>query len=212
MQLCLRVTHPRLSLPAKSCVTLYLVVPQGVADNSAVDCLLRVRWTKHFQRRACPLLWLFLTHLIMKLTSSKGDEYLHLPAIVDAAESSPAAATEAAKRIRKFISKENHQRAYAQYNAIMLTRILTDNPAERFTRNFDTKFVTTTKDLLRDGRDMSVQQILRETLDYFESEKLAGNQSLSPLVEMWKKEKSKTGGRPYNNASVSLHVHKKLLG
>jgi enoyl-CoA hydratase/carnithine racemase len=155
---------------------------------------------------------LFLPYLIRKLTSFKGDEYLHLPAIVDAAESSPAAATEAAKRIRKFISKENHQRAYAQYNAIMLTRILTDNPAERFTRNFDTKFVATTKELLREGRDMSVQQILRETLDYFETEKLAGNQSLSPLVEMWKKEKSKAGGKIYNNAPVSLNAHVGLPG
>lgn len=86
----------------------------------------------------------------------------------------------------------------------MLTRILTDNPAERFTRNFDAKFVTTTKELLREGRDMSVQQILRETLDYFEAEKVAGNQSLLPLVEMWKKEKSKTGGGKYDNPPVSL--------
>jgi len=46
---------------------------------------------------------------------------------------------------------------------------------------------------------MSVQQILRETLDYFEAEKVAGNQSLLPLVEMWKKEKSKAGGRKYDN-------------
>ena len=140
------------------------------------------------------------------LTSFKGDEYLHLPAIVDAAESSPAAATEAANRVRKFLAKDNNQRAYAQYNAIMLTRILTDNPAERFTRNFDTKFVATVKELLRGGRDMSVQQILRETLDYFEAEKIAGNQSLLPLVEMWKKEKSKTGDRQHKNPTVSLHA------
>lgn len=87
---------------------------------------------------------------------------------------------------------------------------MTDNPAERFTRNFDGKFVATTKELLREGRDMSVQQILRETLDYFEAEKLAGNPSLLPLVEMWKKEKSKTGGKPYNNAPVNLNAHRGL--
>lgn len=86
----------------------------------------------------------------------------------------------------------------------MLTRILTDNPAERFTRNFDAKFVTTTKELLREGRDMSVQQILRETLDYFETEKVAENPSLVPLMEMWKQEKFRTGGRLHNNAPVSL--------
>jgi len=73
----------------------------------------------------------------------------------------------------------------------MLTRILTDNPARPFTQNFDAKFVSTIKDLLRDGRDTSVQQILRETLDYLEAEKLPDNDTLGPLVEMWRKEKGK---------------------
>lgn len=81
-----------------------------------------------------------------------------------------------------------------RYNAIMLTRILTDNPAKAFTQNFDSKFVSTTKELLRDGKDMSVQQILRETLDYLEMEKLKENDSLGPIVEMWKKEKNKKSG------------------
>jgi len=89
------------------------------------------------------------------------------------------------------MSKENSRRAYAQYNAIMLARILTDNPAERFTQNFDAKFISTTKGLLRDGQDMSVQQILRETLDYFEEQKLPENPTLGPLIEMWKKEKNR---------------------
>jgi hypothetical protein len=76
----------------------------------------------------------------------------------------------------------------------MLTRILTDNPAKAFTQNFDAKFIATTKELLRDGKDMSVQQILRETLDYLEMEKLQENDSLGPIVEMWKKEKTKKYG------------------
>lgn len=115
---------------------------------------------------------------------------LHLPVIVEAAESSPAAATEAATRIRKFLSKENYQRAYVQYNAIMLVRILADNPGKSFTKNIDSKFVSTVKDLLRDGRDMSVQQILRETLDNFELQR-ATDETLASLREMWKKEKAK---------------------
>ncbi len=119
---------------------------------------------------------------------------LHLPVIVEAAESSPSAASEAALRIRKFLSKENHQRAYVQYNAIMLVRILADNPGKSFTKNIDQKFVTTVKELLRDGRDMSVQQILRETLDTFEAQK-ANDETLALLVEMWKKEKGKMGKR-----------------
>lgn len=120
----------------------------------------------------------------------EGEEVLHLPVIVDAAESSPVAAQEAAHRIRKFLSKDNFQRAYVQYNAIMLVRILADNPGKSFTKNIDGKFVATVKELLRDGRDMSVQQILRETLESFEMQK-SDDETLAPLREMWKKEKQK---------------------
>ncbi|KAL2038554.1 hypothetical protein N7G274_008601 [Stereocaulon virgatum] len=129
--------------------------------------------------------------------NNSGEEVLHLPVIVEAAESSPAAATEASTRIRKFLSKENHQRAYVQYNAIMLVRILADNPGKTFTRNLDQKFVNTVKELLRDGKDMSVQQILRETLDNFETNK-ANDETLALLLDMWIKEKAKItkrGGR-----------------
>ncbi|RMZ80217.1 hypothetical protein DV737_g3097, partial [Chaetothyriales sp. CBS 132003] len=120
-----------------------------------------------------------------------GSEYLHLPAIVDAAESSPAAAKEAAATIRHFLSKDFYRKGYAQYNAIMLSRILTDNPGRPFTQNFDPQFVATTKRLLREGTDASVQQILRETLDYFEAEKAASNETLHPLIHMWSKEKGR---------------------
>ncbi|KAL6720382.1 hypothetical protein ACLMJK_002303 [Lecanora helva] len=138
---------------------------------------------------------------------SKGEEVLHLPVIVEAAESSPLAATEAAVRIRKFLSKENYQRAYVQYNAIMLMRILADNPGKSFTRNLDGKFVGTVKELLRDGRDMSVQQILRETLDNFEKSK-AQDETLTALREMWKKEQAKSakGGLYRNPASVPFQA------
>lgn len=120
----------------------------------------------------------------------EGEEVLHLPVIVDSAESSPAAAQEAAHRIRKFLSKDNLQRAYVQYNAIMLVRILADNPGKSFTKNLDAKFAATVKELLRDGRDMSVQQILRETLESFETQK-SEDETLAPLREMWKKEKQR---------------------
>ena len=79
----------------------------------------------------------------------------------------------------------------------MLVRILADNPGKSFTRNMDQKFVSTVKELLRDGRDMSVQQILRETLDNFETNK-ADDETLAGLREMWVKEKvkiTKRGGR-----------------
>ncbi|RMZ86592.1 hypothetical protein DV736_g6180, partial [Chaetothyriales sp. CBS 134916] len=120
-----------------------------------------------------------------------GNEYLHLPAIVDAAESSPAAAQEAAATVRHFLSKDFYKKGYAQYNAIMLSRILTDNPGRPFTKNFDGQFVATTKRLLREGNDSSVQQILRETLDYFEAEKAPSNETLRPLIQMWSKEKGR---------------------
>ncbi|KAI9750172.1 MAG: hypothetical protein M4579_006584 [Chaenotheca gracillima] len=117
-----------------------------------------------------------------------GDEVLHLPVLVDAAESSPAAAKQAAVQIRKFLSKDNYMRPHVQYNAFMLIRILSDNPGPTFTRNIDAKFVTVVKELSRSARDPSVQQILRETLDAFEVDKIE-DESLGPLLKMWQKEK-----------------------
>ncbi|ATY61561.1 VHS GAT domain-containing [Cordyceps militaris] len=120
----------------------------------------------------------------------QGDEVLFLPPIVDAAESSPAAATECARLIRKFLSKEYFSRAAWQYNAIMLLRILTENPGQTFTRNIDAKFVDTCKALLRGSKDLNVRQMLIETLDDFQQTK-AYDDNLSALLQMWAKERSK---------------------
>ncbi|KAI9847418.1 MAG: hypothetical protein M1838_000913 [Thelocarpon superellum] len=118
------------------------------------------------------------------------EEVLHLPAIVDAAESSPVAAREAALQIRKYLGRDYVVRSSVQYNAIMLVRILADNPGRTFTRSFDSKFVSTVKDLLRQSPDPSVQQILRETLDTFAREK-NDDEGLKALTEMWLREKEK---------------------
>jgi hypothetical protein len=108
---------------------------------------------------------------------------LHLPVIVEAAESSPQAAAAAAYQIRKRLSKDNKSRV--QYNAIMLIRILADNPGQSFTRNFDAKFVSTVKDLVKHGKDPSVQQMMRETLDTLEAEK-SYDHGLYDLLAMWR--------------------------
>lgn len=76
----------------------------------------------------------------------------------------------------------------------MLMRILADNPGPTFTRNLDQKFVQTVKELLRMGRDPSVQQILRETLSSFQNEKV-GDDGLVGLLSMWKKEQEKQESR-----------------
>lgn len=94
-------------------------------------------------------------------------------------------------------------RAYVQYNAIMLLRILADNPGPTFTRNLDSKFIATVKELLRDGRDMSVQQILRETLDIFELQK-SDVETLRPLITMWQNEKTKWAKRTGNDISSAV--------
>ncbi|GIZ46542.1 hypothetical protein CKM354_000966500 [Cercospora kikuchii] len=117
-----------------------------------------------------------------------GEEVLHLPVIVESAESSPAAAANAALQIKKFLGKEWSPKPYVQYNAIMLIRILSDNPGPRFTRNFDKSFVNTVKEMLRNCRDQSTQQILRETLDHLENDK-AYDEGLHGLFQMWRKEK-----------------------
>ncbi|PHH84356.1 hypothetical protein CDD83_2068 [Cordyceps sp. RAO-2017] len=130
--------------------------------------------------------------------SAQNDEVLFLPPIVDAAESSPAAAAECARGIRKYLSKDYFSRPSWQYNALMLVRILTDNPGETFTRNIDDKFVDTARHLLKNSKDPSVRQLLMETLDDFERTKLH-DENLAPLILMWNKEKEKafkdTGAR-----------------
>ncbi|KAF1922485.1 uncharacterized protein M421DRAFT_426880 [Didymella exigua CBS 183.55] len=120
--------------------------------------------------------------------ANSGEEVLHLPTIVEAAESSPSAAAASAVQIRTYLSKENYKRPHVQYNAIMLIRILADNPGPSFTKNLDKNFAETVKHLLRNGQDPSVSQILRETLDAMERDK-AYDTNLKTVFAMWKKEK-----------------------
>ncbi|KAI1498386.1 GAT domain-containing protein [Biscogniauxia marginata] len=126
--------------------------------------------------------------------SNAGDEVLHLPPIVDAAEDSPAAAAECARIIRKYLKRDYATKPQYQNNAIMLIRILADNPGPTFTRNFDQKFTDTVKELLRTTRDSGVRQLLMDTLDYFETAK-AYDEGLALIIAMWKKEKEKSQGK-----------------
>ncbi|KAF3481180.1 uncharacterized protein GIQ15_03939 [Arthroderma uncinatum] len=122
--------------------------------------------------------------------TNNGNEYLQLPTIVEAAESSPEAAKIAAHQIQKYLSKPASSHPQRQYNAIMLIRILSDNPGPSFTRNIDSRFTACVKILLRDGRDMHVAQILRETLETLSVTK-ANDTNLTGLIQMWTKEKEK---------------------
>ncbi|KAH8648371.1 hypothetical protein BX600DRAFT_442662 [Xylariales sp. PMI_506] len=121
---------------------------------------------------------------------NSGDEVLYLPPIVEAAESSPQAAAECARLIRKYCKRDYWSKPSYQYNAIMLMRILADNPGPTFTRNMDPKFADTIRELLRNGRDPSVLQMLMETLNAFENTKQY-DEGLAVLLEMWRKEKEK---------------------
>jgi hypothetical protein len=141
----------------------------------------------------------------------QGDDVIFLPSIVEAAVASPAAAAECARLIRKYMSRDYWTKPSFQYNAIMLIRILADNPGPSFTRNMDKKFVETTKELLRTGRDGSVRQILMETLDSFEKTK-GYDEGLAALIEMWNKEKEKayraygvSGWRTASSRRLSCH-------
>lgn len=113
-----------------------------------------------------------------------------LPSIVESAESSPAAAAECARLIRRFLKKDFWNKPTYQYNALMLMRILADNPGQTFTRNLDAKFADTLKELLRGGKDLSVRQMLMESLDSFEKQK-GWDEGLGVVIEMWRKEKEK---------------------
>ena len=129
-----------------------------------------------------------------------------MPYIVDAAESSPTAAAETARLIRKFLNRDYWTKPSYQYNAIMLMRILADNPGPTFTRNLDKKFVDVAKELLRSGRDPSVRQMLMETLDSFENTK-GFDEGLGLIIAMWKKEKEKA----YKAFGVSRRSRKVLV-
>lgn len=120
----------------------------------------------------------------------QGDEVTFLPSIVESAESSPTAAAECARTIRKYLKKEYWSKPSYQYNALMLMRILSDNPGPTFTRNLDGKFLDVVKELLQKGRDLSVRQMLMETLDSYEHQK-GWDEGLGPIIELWKKEKDK---------------------
>ncbi len=141
----------------------------------------------------------------MKLTVlAQGDDVLHLPGIVDAAESSPSAAKEAAVRIRHYLSKEYVPRPHIQYNAVMLVRILADNPGPTFTRNLDSKFVAAYKDLLKLTPDPSLLQIARETLEALAT-KEPGDESLAPMRELYAKEKERIS-RSYSHQVGRVHI------
>ncbi|KAM0325089.1 hypothetical protein ACHAQA_007628 [Verticillium albo-atrum] len=138
--------------------------------------------------------------------NKQGDEVLFLPPIVDAAESSPTAATQCARYIRKYLTDKYSPKASWQYNAVMLIRILADNPGRSFTRNFDFKFCNVVKDVLRNGRDPSVRQILMETLDDFEQTR-ANDEGVKDLVYMWKKEKERAFQRGERNFRYPQGAH-----
>ncbi|KAL3422754.1 GAT domain-containing protein [Phlyctema vagabunda] len=122
--------------------------------------------------------------------NGSGEEVVYLPVIVESVDASPQAAKECAVVLRKYLSKDNYSKPYIQYNAIMLVRILADNPGKTFTRNVDAKFVDAIKQLLRLGRDPSVRQLLVETLNTLQRDK-AGDEGLAQLLEMWKRENEK---------------------
>lgn len=101
------------------------------------------------------------------------------------------------------MTKDNFSRPHVVYNAIMLIRILSDNPGATFTRHIDSKFVSTVKDVLRSCKDPSVQQMLRETLNALYAEK-GYDTGFAELFKMWEKERSvETGRLPIRPANMS---------
>jgi hypothetical protein len=120
--------------------------------------------------------------------ANRDEEVLHLPVIVEAAESSPVAAAAAAQQIKHYLGRDYATKPHVQYNAIMLVRILSDNPGPTFTKGFDESFVKNVLKLLRGCKDHGTQQILREALDSIEVNK-SHDEGAQGLIAMWRKEK-----------------------
>ena len=127
----------------------------------------------------------------MSDVNDAGAEVALLPSIVEAAESSPQAATECARYIRKFMHRDYWARPNFVYNAIMLMRILVENPGMTFTRNMDKKFVDAVRDVLRGCEHAHVVHFLVEALQELEA-KSAADEGIGRMVEMWRKEKAKS--------------------
>ncbi|EPE04606.1 gat domain-containing protein [Ophiostoma piceae UAMH 11346] len=127
----------------------------------------------------------------MSDVNDAGAEVALLPSIVEAAESSPQAATECARYIRKFMHRDYWARPNYVYNAIMLMRILVENPGLTFTRNMDKKFVDAVKDVLRGCEHAHVVHFLIEAMQELES-KNAADEGIGRMIEMWRKEKTKS--------------------
>lgn len=104
--------------------------------------------------------------------------------------------------IRQHLKKDYWSKPSYQYNAIMLIRILADNPGPTFTRNMDEKFVKTAKELLK-CHDPSVQQMLMETLDSFENTK-SYDEGLAPLLSMWSQERKAAEKDAHKRTGVSI--------
>ncbi|CAK7270620.1 hypothetical protein SEPCBS119000_004181 [Sporothrix epigloea] len=127
----------------------------------------------------------------MSEVDEAGAEVALLPSIVETAESSPQAASECARYIRKFLYRDYWSQPNFVYNAIMLMRILVENPGLTFTRNMNKKFVDTVRDVLRGCQHAHIVHFLMETLQDFER-KGAIDEGMGRLLEMWQKEKIKS--------------------
>ncbi|KAK9456885.1 hypothetical protein V1511DRAFT_495568 [Dipodascopsis uninucleata] len=101
-----------------------------------------------------------------KSKESNGDEVIYLPTIVDCAQATPAAAREAIRAVRKRIDPKHGSGSVTQYNAIMVLRILidTDSIAVQEAIGSDDKLAPILKTVLKNSRDPSIVDFLRDTL------------------------------------------------
>ncbi|KAK6353056.1 hypothetical protein TWF696_005047 [Orbilia brochopaga] len=125
------------------------------------------------------------------------DEVTFLPTIVECTESSPTAAKEALVTIRKNLEYKSSKNGHQQYKALMLFRILADNPGAQFTRNIDAKFVGVVKDLYRSTRDPSVRQLLVENMEHCLKKEDAGLQ----LLKEWYLKEKESAIRAYGHVA-----------
>lgn len=126
---------------------------------------------------------------------------MQLPIIVECAQSSPQAAAEAVRAVRKRIDPKRSTNRAIQYNAIVVLRILgsSNSPTVLDQMEQDKKLPIVVSDLLRHTKDPSVKQELCDTLQFF-YEKRSGEQLLQPLKAIYEQylstSKERDRGRP----------------
>ncbi|KAK7206265.1 hypothetical protein BZA70DRAFT_128939 [Myxozyma melibiosi] len=145
-------------------------------------------------------------------SAGEDDDVTLLPVIVECAQSSPQAAAEAVRSVRKRIDPKHSSNPIVQYNAILVLRILGSSNSTTILDQIglDGKLATAVSNLLAQGNDPSVRAVLIETLEYFQREQRL-EENLVPLKLVFEQYMRKNGGKTTAASTAENHHQPRSL-